>query len=86
MPSVSGYCVLISVEGIQNLVQYFHLTSQCNASSDYILFELKGVTCVRVIMDLPNVNRQPILSDNSENAGSLPNVNRQSVLSDNSEN
>ena len=85
MPSVSGYCVLISVEGIQNLVQYFHLTSQCNASSDYILFELKGVTCVRV-MDLPNVNRQPVLSDNSENAGSLPNVNRQSVLSDNSEN
>ena len=85
MPSVSGYCVLTSVEGIQNLVQYFHLTSQCNASSDYILFELKGVTCVRV-MDLPNVNRQPVLSDNSENAGSLPNVNRQSLLSNNSEN
>ena len=85
MPSVSGYCVLTSVEGIPNLVQYFHLTSQCNASSDYILFELKGVTCVRV-MDLPNVNRQSVLSDNSENAGSLPNVNRQSVLSNNSEN
>ena len=85
MSSVSGYCVLISVEGIQNLVQYFHLTSQCSASSDYVPFELKGATCVRV-MDLPNVNRQSVLSDNSENAGSLPNVNRQSVLSDNSEN
>ena len=75
MPSTSGYCVLISVEGIQNLVQYFHLTSQCSASNDYIPFELKGVTCVRV-MDVPNVNGQSVLSDNTEITGSHESENR----------
>ena len=27
MPSAFGYCVLISIEGIENLAQYFHVTS-----------------------------------------------------------
>ena len=27
MPSTSGYCVFISIEGHQNLAQYFYLTS-----------------------------------------------------------
>ena len=70
MPSMLGCCVLISVEGIQNLAQYFHLTSQCSASNDYIPFELKVVTCVRV-MDVPNVNGQSVLSGNTKSAGSL---------------
>ena len=39
-PSALGYCVLISVEGIENLGEYFQLTSRSNAM---IPFELKGV-------------------------------------------
>ena len=70
MPSMSGYCVLTSVEGIQNFVQIFRLTSQCSQSNDPIPFELKGVTCVRV-MDVPNVNVQSFLWDNSKRAVSL---------------
>ena len=42
MRSSFGSCVLTSVEGLQNLVQYFQLNS-CNRSN--IPFELKGVTC-----------------------------------------
>ena len=42
-PSAMGYCVLISVEGIENLGEYFRLTSRSNV---VIPFELKGVTCV----------------------------------------
>ena len=75
MPSMSGYCVLISVEGIQNLVQYFLLTSQCSASNGHIPFKLKGVTCVRV-MDVCNVIGQSVLSDNTEMVGSLEPENR----------
>ena len=67
MPSMSGYCVLTSVEGIQTLAQYFHLTSQCNAYNDHIPFELKGVTCVRVIdVTNDNVNGESVLSGNVE--------------------
>ena len=71
MPSMSGYCVLISVKGIQNLAQYFDLTSQCSASNDYIPFELKGVCCFRV-MDVPNDNviGQSALSGSLENVAS----------------
>ena len=42
MPSSFGSCVLISVEGLQDLVSYFQLTS---CSYNNIPFELKGVTC-----------------------------------------
>ena len=38
-----GYCVLISVEEIENLGEYFRLTSRSNV---VIPFELKGVTCI----------------------------------------
>ena len=74
MPSMSGYCVLISVEGIQNLAQYFDLTSQCCASNDYIPFELKGVSCFRV-MNVPNDNviGQSALSGNLESVASTNN-------------
>ena len=66
-PSAMGYCVLISVEGIE----YFRLTSRSNV---VIPFELKGVMCIdnddmetelcaRVItysgmVDLPEVFKQ----------------------------
>ena len=42
-PSALGYCVLISVEGVENLGEYFQLTSRSNA---LVSFELKGVTCI----------------------------------------
>ena len=71
MPSMSGYCVLTSVEGIQNFAQYFQLTSQCSASNDYIPFELKGVTCVS-IMDVTNdnVNGESVVAGNLESVAS----------------
>ena len=42
-PCALGYCVLVSVEGVENLGEYFRLTSMSNV---VILFELKGVTCI----------------------------------------
>ena len=42
-PSALGYCVLISVEGLENLGEYFRLTSSSNV---VIPFELRGVTCI----------------------------------------
>ena len=42
-PSALGYCVLVSVEGVENLGEYFRLTSMSNV---VIPFELKGVTCI----------------------------------------
>ena len=42
MPSSCGICILTCVEGLQTLVQYFHLTSCCHSN---IPFELKGVRC-----------------------------------------
>ena len=53
-PSALGYCVLISIEGVENLGEYFRLTSRSNV---VIPFELNGVTCIatelpaRVITD-----------------------------------
>ena len=78
MPSMSGYCVLISVEGFQNLAQYFHLTSQSSASNVYIPFELMGVSCV-MPMDIcnDNVNGESILSDNLESVASSENKGKQ---------
>ena len=74
MPCMSGHCVLISVEGLQNLAQYFHLTSQSSGLNDNIPFELKGVTCVSIMND----NRESDLSDNSESVGSPEPENKQS--------
>ena len=70
-PSAMGYCVLISVEGIENLEEYFRLTSRSNV---VIPFELKSIMCIhnddmetelcaRVItnsgmVDLPEVFKQ----------------------------
>ena len=45
-PSASGYCVLISVEGIENLVWYFMLTSRSSETTIILPFELKGVKCI----------------------------------------
>ena len=43
MPSVLGYCVLISVEGLENLSLYFQCTVSSNQPNIAIPFELKGV-------------------------------------------
>ena len=53
MPCASGYCILTSVEGIQNLAQYFRLTSCSQNQHVCIPFELKGVKCNRRL-DLSN--------------------------------
>ena len=42
-PSALGYCVLISVEGLENHGEYFQLTLRSNV---VIPFKLKGVTCI----------------------------------------
>ena len=42
-PSPLGYCVLLSVEGIENLGEYFRFTSNPNVVTP---FELKGVKCI----------------------------------------
>ena len=46
-PSAFGYCVLISVEGLENLEEYFRFTSRSNC---VIPFELKGVTCIATVL------------------------------------
>ncbi len=53
MPCASGYCILTSVEGVQNLVQYFELTSCSQCQNVYVPFELKGVKCNRKL-DMSN--------------------------------
>ena len=63
MPCASGCCVLTSVEGVQNLVHYFQLTS-CNQNV-YIPFELKGVKCNKRV-DLINERLQVIVQDKSK--------------------
>jgi hypothetical protein len=55
MPCASGNSVLTSVEGIQNLVQYFHLTSCLCGQNVSTPFELKGVKCNKRT-DLSNKN------------------------------
>jgi type IV secretory pathway VirB10-like protein len=48
MPAAMGYSVLVSIEGIQNLISFFH--NSCNypgQNSENSLFELKGVKCHR---------------------------------------
>ena len=63
MPCASGHCVLTSVEGVQNLVHYFQLTSF--NQNVYILFELKGVKCNKRV-DLINERLQVIVQDKSK--------------------
>ena len=59
MPSSLGNCVLTSVEGLQNLVQYFQLTSHVRG---VLPFELKGVTC----MLQSQVDVEPVVTDNCQ--------------------
>ncbi len=63
MPCASGHCVLTSVEGVQNLVHYFQLTSF--NQNVYIPFELKGVKCNKRV-DLINERLQVIVQDKSK--------------------
>jgi hypothetical protein len=63
MPFPSGYCVLTSVEGVQNLVHYFQLTSY--NQNTHIPFELKGVKCNKRV-DILNKGLQLIVQDKSK--------------------
>ena len=69
-PSALGYCVLISVEGIENLGEYFRLTSRSNV---VIPFELMGVTCIatelsaRVIMNSGMVGSTEVFNQHDVN-------------------
>ena len=62
-----GSCILISVEGLQNLVNYFRLTSPVQ---NIVPFELKGVTCIlqNEIPCEPLVNKNcqiPVATENN---------------------
>ena len=56
MPSAYGYCVLISIEGNENLAQYLHVTSPSGSPNDVIPFELKGAQFIneRTLSDQTN--------------------------------
>ena len=43
----SGYSILISVEGLQNVVNFFRLTRNSDSQNFGNLFELKGVKCYK---------------------------------------
>jgi hypothetical protein len=45
MPYAFGYAVLTSVEGVENLVEYFHLISNSCHLNLGIPFEIKGFNC-----------------------------------------
>ncbi|CAB3983617.1 ATP-dependent DNA helicase PIF1 [Paramuricea clavata] len=46
MPSIFGHCVLISVEGVENLANFFRDTSSATNQNYTIPFELKGVKLI----------------------------------------
>ncbi len=75
MPCASGYCILASVEGVQNLVQYFELTSCSQCQNVYVTFELKGVKCNRRLdmsnTFLCNSSKQTEICKRSIDQGSL---------------
>ncbi len=75
MPCASGYCILTSVEGVQNLVQYFELTSCSQFQDVYVPFELKGVKCNRRLdmsnTFLRNSSKQTEICKRSIDKGSL---------------
>jgi hypothetical protein len=70
MPAAMGYSVLVSIEGIQNLINYFH--NSCDypgQNSENSLFELKGVKCHRNISlsnSLDNTTNDDTTSNNHE--------------------
>lgn len=45
-PCASGFCVLISMKGIENLAEYLRLTSKSSVTNSVLPFELKGVKCI----------------------------------------
>ena len=64
MPCAFGYSVLTSVEGVRNLVEYFHFTS-CSYSQNFgTPFELKGVKCDRRI-DVSLINSTALTQSES---------------------
>ena len=47
MPCASGYAVLTSVEGVENLAEYFHFMSNSCHLNLHIPFEVKGFNCIK---------------------------------------
>ena len=96
-PSAMGYCVLISVEGIANLGEYFRLTSRSNV---VIPFELKGVMCIdnddmetelcaRVItnsgmVDLPEVFKQCDVNSKTLSNTNFDQASKRKIMSNDS--
>ena len=65
MPSISGFCVLISVEGVENLTNFFRVSSS-PSQNDSIPFELKGV---QLIHETPQSNdkiTKSVVTNNSQ--------------------
>ena len=79
MPCASGDCVLTTVEGIQNLISYLHITSYpyqnvCQP------FELKGVRCNRI--DCLNTNLPLSTNLSMQNLSYERSVNESELESD----
>ena len=45
-PCALGYCVLISLEGLENIAEHLRLTSKSTETNIVVPFELKGVKCI----------------------------------------
>ena len=96
-PSAMDCCVLISVEGIANLGEYFRLTSR---STVVIPFELKGVMCIdnddtetelcaRVItnsgmVDLPEVFKQCDVNSKTLSNANFDQASKRKIMSNDS--
>ena len=79
MPCASGDCVLTTVEGIQNLISYLHITS-CPYQNVSQPFELKGVGCNRI--DYLNTNLPSSTNLSMQNVFSERLVNESELESD----
>jgi hypothetical protein len=73
MPAAMGYSVLVSIEGIQNLVHFFH---SCNYPGQNSLFELKGFHVIetfhcQIVWITQLMTQHQITMNNKENNKSL---------------
>ena len=67
MPCASGYGVLTSVEGIQNLVEYFCLVSCFSGENFAAPFALKGVKCNKRTDLLDRTQNSTVIEKNAAN-------------------
>ncbi len=67
MPSISGYCVLMSVERVENLTNFFKDTSSAANQNYSIPFELKGVQLINETPRSDHKNtKSAVVNSNSE--------------------